>query len=275
MSICLINFTTYYTDLWFLCGMYPQKIIRSKLFMNTSSIFHKAHKAKLITIIAVLVFASSARAQLVEDFHTRLNNAFGPQTKETVTQQLIYGTVEAVAAYQLGGLITKVDRKAIANLSAQIALLRDSNDLPPNARESRIKALKREMRALEGGIAKRMGRGSVKLLVRGAQLFLILDIGSRFYVLNALENKDPSYVPINRIFCSQFECINMAEHIMSYSNQAYHEIRGTTPRAVPRTSVRTTPAPPSLEEPTPPMPEPEVTPEPPPTTPELPLEDPL
>lgn len=201
-------------------------------------------KKKFLTffILTVTIWAAPSYAQNIVHFHRTLNESFRPATDQTVTQQLIYGTVEAVAIYQLGNLITKADVKSIANVQAQIALVRES-DLPATARDAKVNSLKREMRRIEGNIAQRSGRGTVKLLVRGAQLFLILDIGARLYVLNALENKDPSYVPINTIFCSQFECFDMAESVMTYGNQSYIELRENLPKAIPRTRVSPPPAP--------------------------------
>ncbi len=177
----------------------------------------------LITLLAL----SYAQAQIIDDFQRRLNQRFDRADSETVTQQVIYGSVEAVAAYQLNGLITKVDEKAIATIHAQIDILKNSSDLPPQVRQSRINALKRELSKIEGGIAKRMGRGTAKFLVRSGQLLLVLDIGSRIYVLNALDERDPGYVPFATIFCTEVRCpdVNVGEAVLIYSSEAFNNIR--------------------------------------------------
>lgn len=182
----------------------------------------------------------------IDKFNNRLERIYDQKNQDTFTQQIVYGSVELVAAYHLNSFIPKVDQRKIASLAVQIKALKDptagqyaGNDLSPSQKAHKIRMLEKELKTVEGGIAKRMARGTTKILVRGAQVFLILDIGARVYVLNALNSRDPGFVPAYTFLCNQVDCDGAVDEVIETSNEAYIEAR----RAVEPKPVPVTPTP--------------------------------
>lgn len=182
-------------------------------------------------LVFSLAFANHSKAQSVEEFNHRLDTIYGQGNQDTLIQQVVFGSLEAIAAYKLEGLISKPDRRAIAAVSSQISALEKSKGhqfhptISEEQRLAQLRAAKHRLKILEGGILKKMGRGTAKLLVRGTQVFLILDVGTRIYILNTLSNKDPGFVPAYTLLCSEYDCPYTINRIIETSNQAYYESR--------------------------------------------------
>jgi len=206
----------------------------------------------LILIIANISFGQSATypqsptAKPIEEsdinrFNQRLELIYKQKNDDTLTQQIVYGSVEFVAAYQLNSLITKVDQRKISSVAVQIKALRDPNSaqlggdlLTPSQKAAKIRMLEKELKIVEGGILKRLGRGTTKILVRGAQVFLILDIGARIYVLNALDHRDPGFIPSYTFICNQRDCNRAVSEVIETSNEVYIETkRAMEPKPAP------------------------------------------
>lgn len=93
-------------------GVHPMKIIFTSL---------------LVLIIGKISFGQSANypqsptTQPIEEsdinkFNRRLEMIYQQKNDDTLTQQIVYGSVEFVAAYQLNSFITKVDQRKISSL---------------------------------------------------------------------------------------------------------------------------------------------------------------
>jgi hypothetical protein len=161
-------------------------------------------------------------------FRQNLNDIFDQQQLNTNGQQIIYGTVEAFSAYKFGTLVPRADSAEIAAIKSQLIALdrRSIADADPvlstAQRAARERVLRADLRKLEGNIATRMSRGTARLLLRGGQVFLVLDIISRVYVLSVLE-KDPGFVPLKTLFCNEVDCDRVIEQAMYIQTQAYRE----------------------------------------------------
>lgn len=182
----------------------------------------------LAFILTAMPIYSAHSQDTIHDFHRRLNHVYQQANKDTLLQQVIFSSLEVFTTYKIGTVIKSPDRKEIAAIAIQIKALENSSDtrivpiqnqLSGIERRARISQLNRQLRALEGNIATRMGRGTAKFFVRGAQLLLVLDFGTRIFVLNTLDHKDPGVIPLKTLFCSEVDC-----------NAAVYDILGQNPR---------------------------------------------
>lgn len=169
----------------------------------------------LAFILTAMPIYNAHSQDTIHDFHRRLNHTYQQADKDTLLQQVVFSSLEVFATYKIGSFIKGPDRKEIAAIALQIKALENSSDtrivpienqLSGIERRARISQLNRKLRALEGNFASRMGRGTAKFFVRGAQLFLILDFGTRIFVLNTLDHKDPGMIPLKTLFCSELNC---------------------------------------------------------------------
>jgi hypothetical protein len=182
-------------------------------------------KNTFITILSFLIFPLSGMAQdAVTNFNQRLQSIYRQTDDRTASHQVVFGTVEAITAYKLGSLISKRDEEAIASVTQEINDLRFAVDLTEAQKTARLAALNRKLGRLEGNIITKSGRGLTRFVVRGSQLFLILDLGTRIYVLNAL-NRDPDVLPAGTLVCTQLDCDAAVEQAMYIENEAYREAR--------------------------------------------------
>lgn len=175
-------------------------------------------KILVVTLSMLFIFSPIPHASSQDsnvEFRNQMDDVFRQADGDTLFQQIIFGSIEGFATYKLGTFISKPDRKEISAIALQIKALEENRHksyLPAEANlsdreyKARVNLLKRRLRSLEGNIAQRMGRGTAKFLIRGTQVLLVLDIGSRIFVLTALERRDPGTAPLKTLFCSEAGC---------------------------------------------------------------------
>lgn len=170
----------------------------------------------------------------IENFHDRLNGTFRQSNEDTIVQQIIYGSIEALAAYKLDSFITYPDRKEILSITVQIRALEERRAAKyfPNEplmsereRQAKISQLSKRLREIEGGIGERMKRGTAKFFIRGTQIILVLDFGARIYILNFLDHRDPGFIPLKTLACSEMDCVTAFNKLMKTSHDTYTNSR--------------------------------------------------
>jgi hypothetical protein len=181
----------------------------------------------VLAFILTLVPLYTAHAQnAANEFHHRMNVVYRQANSDTLLQQVIFGSLEVFATYKIGSFIHSPDRREISAIALQIkglesfrnsSLVQTEIQIPERERRARIAQLNRRLRVLEGSIGERMARGTAKFFVRGAQLLLVLDLGSRIYVLTALDHKDPGTIPLKTLFCSEVDCQAVVYELMGLS----------------------------------------------------------
>lgn len=157
-----------------------------------------------------------------ERFHKRLNSMFPPSDQDTFGQQLVFGSFELLAYYRLNGILSHADKQTIESVRLQLSALEDNTkiegyvrDMSERERAAKIASLKRKLRSLEGGIVNRIGRGTARFVIRATQLYLILSVGSRIFVLTTMDAKDPAFFPLPKIACSAIDCDLITERILA------------------------------------------------------------
>lgn len=176
-------------------------------------------------------------AQEIERFNRRLDRTYQQASQDTYGQQLLYFSLEGLAAWKLNTLVTPKDVVAIESVQTQLRALEDkrgvqiygTESLSESQRQARIQALKNKLKTIEGSLAQRAGRGAIKLVVRGAQVFLIADMASRVYIVTALSSRDPGFVPLPPLFCNAFDCDRAIDHMLTTSDQAYQNAQASNP----------------------------------------------
>lgn len=183
---------------------------------------------------------SYASQNQLTDFNNRLDRIYGQANTSTTPQQVLYGTLEFYAAYKINSLISKVDRLSVKSIQAELNLLNNGRtSLTPAQVAARKLELKKQLRVIEGSIAKKLGRGVTRIVVRGTQLFLVYDIATRVYVLNMIE-KDPGFFPAYALTCSEtIVCDYAVDQVMRAEIEARRELEA------PPEPYRPVPAPPS------------------------------
>jgi hypothetical protein len=203
-------------------------------------------KIMIVSILSIIFIPLMVSAQIptnedanraIWDFNQRLENVYHQSDSRTSSHQIIFGSVEAITAYKLGSLITKRDQKALRAIALQMKTLSNplaggntpyaeyAGTLTPEERARVTKDLGRKLKNLEGSLVTKAGRGVMKILVRGGQVFLVLDLGARIYVLNALQNRDPDIFPLGPMTCSQLNCGAVVEQAIYMQNEAYKAAR--------------------------------------------------
>ncbi len=160
----------------------------------------------------------------VNHFHRRLNSVYSKSNENTLGQQIVYGSIELLAYYRLGKLLDHTDRQTIEIIRLQLKALEDNRPIEGYVREygereriTKINALKKKLSDIEGNMAQKLGRGAAKFAIRGGQLYLVLSVGSRIYVLAALNEKDPGFFPLPKMTCTAFDCDRIVEEIMAFN----------------------------------------------------------
>ena len=66
-----------------------------------------------IAILSLIIplFASGQDSQTINNFNQRLQNIYEQSDSKTQSRQIVFGTAEAIAAYQLGSFVSKRDKK--------------------------------------------------------------------------------------------------------------------------------------------------------------------
>lgn len=171
----------------------------------------------------------SPAVRQLEHFHQRLEKNYQQSYEDTFGQQVVYGSIEAFAAYKLNGYLKPQDKVAIQSIQTQLRALEDRrgvqiygvDSLTEPERQARINVLKKKLKTIEGNLAQRIGHGTTKIIVRGTQVFLIAQLVSRIYILTALDRRDPGFFPLPSFFCSGFDCDFLINDVIATSNNAY------------------------------------------------------
>jgi len=209
------------------------------------NLMKSALKVLIFTLAITLILTPSPNAmaqESIRDFHHRMNTVFKQADSDTLLQQIIFGSLEVFTTFKIGSFITEPDRKEITAISLQIRALEESrktnhiimDQLSDRERNARISQLKRRLRVVEGGLGQHLSRGTAKFFIRGAQVLLVLDFGSRIYVLTTLDHRDPQTLPLKTLFCSEVDCRSIAYEVLGINHRTHDsEIVAPLPVHVP------------------------------------------
>lgn len=166
----------------------------------------KALEQSITSISNLPDIEESARAQMINDIRTKIE-AVSKNPKNLVHSQRVVGN-----AHMTGKKYSAVAVQAMADLQKQIATAPLAAD-----KAQEIRTLQAHLKRIEGNIAKRLGKASVRIVMKTIGTFILVDVGARGYVLYVIE-KDPGVLPLltaSTIACSEVNCAETVDQVLS------------------------------------------------------------
>lgn len=87
-------------------------------------------------------------------------------------------------------------------------------------KEVKIKDLSQKLKVAAGRTFKGQAVRAVNVIIRGAQIAIMVDVGYRLYVVFRLHN-DPGLLPLNDLYCKTFDCVQEVESFLDHTSKLY------------------------------------------------------
>lgn len=168
---------------------------------------------KKIILVLVLIGFSVVNAQEQNNsYKERLENVFEQKTPGSGIRQLVYANLELVTAVSLNTLVVSRNAAKVKRITQEIRQLEKIKTAGPVetlSNRSKIASLKNEVQRIEKQLLQKSTSKTLKFFarstLRGTQIFLVIEVGTRYYIVNALD-RDPGYMPLVEIACEAMSC---------------------------------------------------------------------
>lgn len=95
--------------------------------------------------------------------------------------------------------------------------------ITPVQKTAKIHELSQKLKVVAGQTLKGQARKGLNVLIRGAQVVLMIDVGYRIYVIASF-NGDPGLFPLNDLYCRATDCADEVETFLAHSAKLYGAI---------------------------------------------------